>query len=236
MLDRYEANEANKAGGQKRSRRSWLLVVCLGLSTTLIGCDTSSLSRIMPAVSALAAASKSSTTNIGGMANPLSALTSMTNNNSGYGNPRNNNGFGRPTNTTNTGGLPNSDTFAKSGKKTSKAEIGRLLEAAGKRHGIPDEIIKAVAYQESTWRANAESYDGGHGKGVMQIDDRSHKFAKTAAVWDPAQNIEYGANFLKELYQKHGNWTKALKGYNGGSAYPPKIMALAKSQPWSQWA
>jgi soluble lytic murein transglycosylase-like protein len=122
------------------------------------------------------------------------------------------------------------------GLKGSKAKIGQLLERGAQKYGIPTNILKAVAYQESGWRANAKSFDGHHGKGVMQIDDRYHQFAKTAAVWDPAQNIDYGARYLKGLYNKTGSWARALKRYNGGSSYPPKIMALTRSQPWRRWA
>lgn len=129
--------------------------------------------------------------------------------------------------------LPTQDTFQGSG---DKAEINRLLEEAAQRYGIPPDILKAVAYQESTWRADASSFDGGHGKGVMQIDDRFHDFAKTPEVWDPAKNIDYGAKFLRELYDRHGDWDAALKGYNGGSEYPGIVMGHVQNRPWTQFA
>lgn len=121
------------------------------------------------------------------------------------------------------------------GKNPSKAEINTMLEAASKKHGIPPNILKAVAWQESTWNPKALSFDGQHGKGVMQIDDRFHEFAKTPDVFDPKKNIEYGANYLSNLYKETGSWTAALKRYNGGSSYPPKILALAERQPWQQY-
>lgn len=121
------------------------------------------------------------------------------------------------------------------GPNASKQQIGQMLDAAAAKYGIPPNILKAVAYQESGWRTNARSFDGGHGKGVMQIDDRFHQFARTNAVFDPAQNIDYGAKFLRSLYDKTGSWEAALKRYNGGSSYPPKIMSLAQRQPWRQW-
>lgn len=121
------------------------------------------------------------------------------------------------------------------GANPSKQQVGQMLDAAAEKYGIPPNILKGVAYQESGWRANASSFDGGHGKGIMQIDDRYHEFARTNAVWDPAQNINYGANYLKSLYEQTGSWEAALKRYNGGSSYPPKIMAHAQNQPWRQW-
>ncbi len=119
------------------------------------------------------------------------------------------------------------------GPNANKAQVGQMLDAAARKYGIPPNILKAVAWQESTWRPNARSFDGGHGKGVMQIDDRFHAFARTNDVFDPAKNIDYGAKYLSDLYKKTGDWNAALKRYNGGSSYPPKIMSLAQKQPWA---
>lgn len=122
------------------------------------------------------------------------------------------------------------------GKNPNKAEIGKMLDASSEKYGIPPNVLKAVAWQESTWNPDAKSFDGQHGKGVMQIDDRFHEFARTPDVWDPKKNIEYGSKYLKSLYDQTGDWNAALKRYNGGSDYPPKIMALAQQQPWTQYA
>lgn len=132
-------------------------------------------------------------------------------------------------------GMPSGDGAGPpaSAGNADRAQIEQLLVEAAQRHGLDEDILKAVAWQESSWRADASSFDGGHGKGVMQIDDRFHEFARTEAVWDPAQNIEYGANFLADLLRETGSYPAALKRYNGGDAYPPKILALAESKPWA---
>lgn len=121
------------------------------------------------------------------------------------------------------------------GKNANKAQIGQMLDKASEKYGIPDNILKAVAWQESGWNSKALSFDGQHGKGVMQIDDRSHEFARTPDVFDPAKNIDYGAEYLKSLYDKTGSWQEALKRYNGGGDYPPKVLALADQQPWTKY-
>jgi soluble lytic murein transglycosylase-like protein len=110
-----------------------------------------------------------------------------------------------------------------------------MLDAASDKYGIPPNILKAVAWKESRWRPGALSFDGQHGKGVMQIDDRFHQFAKTQDVFDPAKNIDYGAKYLADLYEKTGSWSAALKRYNGGSDYPPKVLALAEQRPWKRY-
>jgi len=121
------------------------------------------------------------------------------------------------------------------GKNPSKLQISQMLEAASKKYGIPPDILKGVAWQESGWNPKASSFDGGHGKGIMQIDDRFHPFARTQDVWDPAKNIDYGSKYLADLYKKTGSWQGALKRYNGGSSYPPKIMAHARNKPWTKY-
>jgi chemotaxis protein histidine kinase CheA len=118
------------------------------------------------------------------------------------------------------------------GGSANKEQIGQMLEAAAKKYGIPPDLLKAVAWQESTWNSKALSFDGQHGKGVMQIDDRFHQFAKTSDAFNPSKNIDYGAKYLSGLYKETGNWQSALKRYNGGSDYPPKIFALAQQKPW----
>lgn len=120
------------------------------------------------------------------------------------------------------------------GKGANKAQVGEMLDAASKKYGIPPNVLKAVAWQESSWNPNALSFDGHHGKGVMQIDDRFHEFARTQDVFDPAKNIDYGAKYLAGLYKETGSWQGALKRYNGGDSYPPKVLALAEQQPWAR--
>lgn len=114
--------------------------------------------------------------------------------------------------------------------------IAALLEAAAAKHGIPVDVLKGVAWQESRWLPAALSFDGQHGKGVMQIDDRWHDFAKTPAVFDPAANIEYGATLLASLHRQYGGWTAACQHYNGSGpaaeAYGHTVMRWSQQRPW----
>lgn len=115
---------------------------------------------------------------------------------------------------------------------SSPAAINQLLEQAATQYGIDPDLLKAVAWQESRWNPNASSFDGGHGKGVMQIDDRFHAFALTPAVWDAAANIQYGAQYLGSLFQQTGSWQEALLRYNGSPDYPPIVMQWTQQKPW----
>ncbi len=54
--------------------------------------------------------------------------------------------------------------------------------------------------------------------GCMQINHRFHSrnFSSLEAMFDPHQNVEYAARFLKNLRQREGSWTLAVARYNAG--------------------
>jgi hypothetical protein len=66
--------------------------------------------------------------------------------------------------------------------------------------------------------------DGGHGRGLMQIDDRYHQFARTGAWADAAANILYGAALLRSLYgQTSGDVQRAVAAYNAKAALTAQV-------------
>ncbi len=58
--------------------------------------------------------------------------------------------------------------------------------------------------------------------GCMQINVRFHggRFASLADMFDPAQNVDYAARFLKTLKAETGFWTLAVARYNAGPGNP----------------
>lgn len=125
------------------------------------------------------------------------------------------------------------------GPNPSKAQIDQMLNAACQKYGVPPEIAKAVAYKESGWNPRASSFDGGHGKGIMQIDDRSHAFARGPQVWDPAANIDYGVRLLAQNFKRTGNWREAVRRYNGSGPmaerYANSVMNMTQTRPWTRF-
>lgn len=93
----------------------------------------------------------------------------------------------------------------------------RLVTEAAQRHGLPPEFVHAVAWAESGYRPDAVSPKGA--LGIMQL------MPATAALLgadprDPAQNVDAGVRFLRELlvrYQGSPNPVRrALAAYNAG--------------------
>jgi len=96
------------------------------------------------------------------------------------------------------------------------------IAAAAKRYGLAPELLAAVAAQETggpdTNAGHNEVGDGGHGRGLFQIDNRWHSFASTPDAMDPGKNADYAAGMLSGLLKEYGgNVHEALSAYNSGS-------------------
>jgi hypothetical protein len=99
------------------------------------------------------------------------------------------------------------------------------IAGAAQRYGLDPTLLAAVAAQETGGPGSNggrnEVGDGGHGRGLFQIDDRWHDFAKSGAAMDPAQNADYAAGMLSGLLKRYGgNVKEALSAYNSGSPTP----------------
>jgi soluble lytic murein transglycosylase-like protein len=58
--------------------------------------------------------------------------------------------------------------------------------------------------------------------GCMQLNYRYHNGAFNAVenMFDPEENIQYAARFLKSLRLRHGSWTRAVARYHAGPKNP----------------
>ena len=122
------------------------------------------------------------------------------------------------------------------GSDPAKTQINNALEAAATKYGIPSDILKAIAYQESTWRCQLIG-DGGKSYGMMQIYTVAHpRYEVSAGKNECSYNIEYGASFLKNLYQQEKDWRTAVRRYNGAGQmaenYRDEVMEKAQKKPW----
>lgn len=92
-----------------------------------------------------------------------------------------------------------------------------LVTEAAQRHGLPPEIVHALAQTESAYRADAISPKGA--LGVMQLMPSTAQ-ALNADPRDVEQNIDAGTRLLKELLLKYSNdpnpVRRALAAYNAG--------------------
>jgi soluble lytic murein transglycosylase-like protein len=90
-----------------------------------------------------------------------------------------------------------------------------LAESAGKKHGLPAELIRSVIQTESAGHVDAVSSAGA--KGLMQIMDTTAADLGLKNSFDPEANVDAGVRYLKSLVKRFGgDLEKALAGYNAG--------------------
>lgn len=97
----------------------------------------------------------------------------------------------------------------------AEAALDPLLESASKRQGVAFDVLKAVARQESGFRPCAVSPKGA--KGLMQLMPATATQLSVSDLFDPEQNVQAGARYLKDLLTRYqGDLKLALAAYNAG--------------------
>jgi soluble lytic murein transglycosylase-like protein len=92
---------------------------------------------------------------------------------------------------------------------------GNLIRAAALKHGLDEKLITGVIAVESNFNPRAVSRK--RAQGLMQLIPQTAARYSVANIFDPAQNIEAGTHYLKDLLEKYrGNLSLALAAYNAG--------------------
>lgn len=90
-----------------------------------------------------------------------------------------------------------------------------LIAASARRHGLDPSLVKAVAKVESDFDRFSISSKGA--RGLMQLMPATARMLKVANVFDPAENINGGAKYLRMMMDKYnGSLRLALAAYNAG--------------------
>jgi soluble lytic murein transglycosylase-like protein len=99
------------------------------------------------------------------------------------------------------------------------AAIKAIIDRVAQRHGLPADLVAAVAGVESNFSAQAQSRAGA--SGVMQLmpsTARQYGLMNAAELRDPERNIDAGVRHLKDLLAQYGgNVVLALSAYNAGA-------------------
>lgn len=98
-------------------------------------------------------------------------------------------------------------------------QFDSMFSAAEKKYGLPEGVLKRLAYTESAFNPNAVNGSDGNGGsfGLMQINGQ-HFNGKLSReqIMDPATNIEFGARIFADAYKRSGgDIAKATQMYKG---------------------
>lgn len=111
--------------------------------------------------------------------------------------------------------IPNVQVVDDSCEPLANEEIGKLVEAASKKHGIDSNLLTSVMRQESAFKPCATSVAGA--MGLMQIMPDTADTLGLDDPYDPAKNVDAGAKFLKMMLDRYqGDLPMALGAYNAG--------------------
>jgi len=90
-----------------------------------------------------------------------------------------------------------------------------LVRQAAVREGLAVELLTAVIQQESAFLPCVVSSKGA--MGLMQLMPATAEMLGVKDPFDPRENVDAGARFLKELLVRYGgNLALALSAYNAG--------------------
>ncbi len=98
---------------------------------------------------------------------------------------------------------------------TGDAAVDGFIVESGKRNSVDPLLLYSIMHQESGFKRRAMSYKGA--RGLMQLMPGTAARFGVGNIWDPKQNIEGGARYMRFLLDLFAGDVKlALAGYNAG--------------------
>lgn len=121
------------------------------------------------------------------------------------------------------------------GFTTGSAQVDGYLVDAGTRNGIDPLLLYSIMHQESSFKSHAISPKGA--RGLMQLMPGTAMRFGVTNIFDPRQNIEGGARYVRFLLERFdGDVRLTLAGYNAGEGavdkYGRQVPPYAETQEY----
>jgi hypothetical protein len=111
---------------------------------------------------------------------------------------------------------------------TGPADYVAWATADAEKYEIPVNLFLGMIQHESSWNPNAVSEYGAEGLGQLMPGTAEELGCQNP--FDPESNLEASAKYLKQMYDRYGDWDYALAAYNGGPGN------VAAGEPLPGWA
>jgi len=121
------------------------------------------------------------------------------------------------------------------GFTTGNSDVDGFIVESGRRNSVDPLLLYSIMHQESSFKARAMSYKGA--RGLMQLMPPTAARFGVNNIWDPQQNIEGGARYMRFLLDLFaGDVRLALAGYNAGEGavmkYGYQVPPYAETQEY----
>lgn len=101
-------------------------------------------------------------------------------------------------------------------QQTTTYNLDDIFKEAAEKYNVSYDLLKAIAYNESRFQADATSSAGA--MGIMQLMPSTAAAMGVQDAYDPYQNIMGGSKLLSTLSDMYdGNQTLMIAAYNAGS-------------------
>jgi hypothetical protein len=108
-------------------------------------------------------------------------------------------------------------------------KFDELFNEIARTYNLDPKLLQAIAKVESNYNPRAVSPKGA--LGVMQLIPSTARLVGVSDPFDPRENIQGGARYLRYLLDKFGDLTLALAAYNAG---PKAVEAYGGIPPYEE--
>ncbi|MBN9887658.1 lytic transglycosylase domain-containing protein [Pelagibaca abyssi] len=105
----------------------------------------------------------------------------------------------------------------------------QAIERFALRHGVDPGFFARLLWQESRFDPNARSH--ANAQGIAQFIPSTAALRGLTDAYNPAEAMEYSAEYLGELRRRYGNHGLAAVAYNGGERRADALVASGASLP-----
>jgi soluble lytic murein transglycosylase-like protein len=131
--------------------------------------------------------------------------------------------------------LTMAEASALDGFSTGDPSVDRFIVESGSRNGVDPVLLYAIMHRESSFKRGAVSPKGA--RGLMQLMPGTAARFGVSNIFDPRQNIEGGARYVRLLLDMFdGDVRLTLAGYNAGEGavlkYGRRVPPYAETQEY----